>query len=142
MNNVILMGRLVKDPELRHTASNIPVSSFTLAVDRSYTNKDGQRETDFINIVAWRGTAEFTSRYFKKGMRVAINGRIQTRSWDDKEGRRRYTTEVVAREAYFADSKKDFSNTNNNSFDTNENSDISKDVEGFMPIEADDDLPF
>ena len=102
LNKVILMGRLTKDPELRHTTSDKPVASFTLAVDRGY--KKG--EVDFINCVAWRGTAEFVSKWFTKGQLVAVSGRLSTRTYKDKDGNNRTVTEVVADEAYFAESKR------------------------------------
>ena len=104
LNIAILMGRLTAYPELRHTQSNIPVTSFTLAVDRTF----GQdKQTDFLDIVAWRNTAEFVSKWFRKGMLVAVSGRIQTRTWEDKQGNKRKSVEVVADEAFFAESKKD-----------------------------------
>ncbi len=104
LNKAILMGRLTADPEPRHTQSNIPVTSFTLAVDRTF----GQdKQTDFLDIVAWRNTAEFVSKWFRKGMLVAVSGRIQTRTWEDKQGNKRKSVEVVADEAFFAESKKD-----------------------------------
>ena len=102
LNQVALLGRLTKDPELRHTTSDKPVASFTLAVDRGY--KKG--EVDFINCVAWRGTAEFVSKWFTKGQLVAVSGRLSTRTYKDKDGNTRTVTEVVADEAYFADSKR------------------------------------
>lgn len=107
MNKTILIGRLTKEPELKTTASNISICNFTLAIDRRYTNAMGERETDFIPIVTWRKTAEFAAQYFKKGMRVAVVGYIQTRSWDDAEGKRHYATEVVADELEFADAKRE-----------------------------------
>lgn len=106
MNKVILMGRLVRDPELRTTQSNIAVCTFTLAVDRRFKNANGERQADFIQIVAWRQQAEFASRYFKQGSRMAVVGSLQTRTWDDAQGNKRYTTEVQAEEVYFADSKR------------------------------------
>lgn len=106
MNKAILIGRLTKDPELKTTASNISVCNFTLAVDRRFSNAQGQREADFLPIVAWRKTAEFAANYFRKGMRVAVCGSIQTRYWDDDEGKRHYMTEIVADELEFADGKK------------------------------------
>lgn len=106
MNKVILLGRLTKDVETRYTQStNIQVSSFTLAVNRRFA-KEGEQQADFINIVAWNKTAEFCSKYFRKGQQVAVVGRIQTRTWDDDQGQKHYVTEVVAEEVYFADTKK------------------------------------
>lgn len=106
MNKAILMGRLTRDPELRNTQSNIPVCTFTLAVDRRFKNANGERQADFIQIVAWRQQAEFASKYFRQGSKMVVVGSIQTRNWDDAEGRRHYATEVVAEEIYFAESKK------------------------------------
>ncbi len=105
MNKAILMGRLTRDPELRMTGNQIPVCSFTLAVDRRFKNASGERQADFIPVVAWRQQAEFASRYFRKGSRMAVVGSIQTRNWDDQEGKRHYATEVIADEIHFADSK-------------------------------------
>lgn len=106
MNKAILMGRLVRDPELRSTQSNIPVCTFTLAVDRRMKNANGERQADFIPIVAWRQSAEFASKYFRQGMRIVVVGSIQRRSWEDAEGRKRYETEVIADELHFAESKR------------------------------------
>ena len=107
MNKVILMGRLVADPELRHTQSNLPVTTFTLAVDRRFVPKGQERQTDFIDIVCWRTTAEFVSRYFGKGQRAAVVGSLQVRNWQDKQGNNRRSYEVVADEVHFADSKRE-----------------------------------
>lgn len=106
MNKVILMGRLTRDPEVRYTTSNVLVASFSLATNRRF-KKEGQPDADFINIVAWDKTGEFCSKYFKKGQQVGLVGRIQSRSYDDKDGKKVYVTEVVAEEAYFADSRKE-----------------------------------
>lgn len=116
MNKAILMGRLTKDPETKYTQSNKQVTNFTLAVNRRFA-KEGQPNADFINIVSWNKTAEFVSKYFKKGQQVAVIGNIQTRNYDDDKGVKHYITEVIAEEVYFADSKKEDSNaTNNNEF--------------------------
>ena len=104
MNQVTLMGRLTRDPELRHTQSGIPVASFSLAVDRRFGSKEN-RETDFIDIVAWRHTAEFVSKYFTKGRMCAVSGSLQIRQWQDKEGNNRRTAEVIAEQIYFAGDK-------------------------------------
>lgn len=104
LNTVHLMGRLVADPELRRTQSGIPVCSFRIAVDRDFLNS-GTRETDFFDIVSWRGTAEFVSRYFAKGRMAVVDGRLQTRSWVDREGRNRVSVETVAESVYFGDSR-------------------------------------
>lgn len=109
LNHIVLMGRLTRDPELRRTGSGIPVASFSLAVDRDFgSNREtGEKETDFIDIVAWRNTAEFVSRYFTKGRMAVVSGRLQIRAWTDKEGNKRRTAEVVADNVYFGDSKRD-----------------------------------
>ncbi|MFA5558671.1 MAG: single-stranded DNA-binding protein [Methanofastidiosum sp.] len=106
MNNVCLVGRLTKDPELRHTANDTAVCNFTLAVDRRFKS-EGQPKADFINIVAWSKFAEFVGKYFVKGLQVSVVGRIQTRSWEGEDGKRRYATEVVAEQLGFADAKRD-----------------------------------
>lgn len=105
MNKVILIGRLTKDPELRYTASNVANCMFTIAVDRRYKSENGPT-ADFIPVVAWRQTAEFISKYFSKGSKIAVTGSIQTRNWDDTEGKRHYVTEVVIDDAEFVDSKR------------------------------------
>lgn len=105
MNRVILIGRLTRDPELRYTSSNIATASFSLAVDRNFTNQNGEREADFINIVVWRKQAENCKNYLTKGSQVAIEGRIQTRSYDGQDGQKRYVTEVVADNVQFLGSR-------------------------------------
>lgn len=105
LNKVVLAGRLTADPELKQTTSGISVVSFTIAVNRKYSKE--QQQTDFISVIAWRQTAEFISRYFKKGSAICITGAIQTRSWQDQQGQKRYATDVVADEAMFVDSKSD-----------------------------------
>ena len=111
LNKIVLMGRLTRDPELRRTQSGTAVASFTLAVDRDYKPQDGERETDFIDIVAWRGTGEFVSKYFSKGRMAVVEGRLQVRDWTDKDGNKRRSTEVVADNVYFGDSKRPESGT-------------------------------
>ena len=111
LNHIILMGRLTRDPELRRTGSGVAVASFTLAVDRDFGNKEtGEKETDFIDIVTWRNTAEFVSRYFSKGRMAVVSGRLQIRNWTDKEGGKRRSAEVVADNVYFGDSKREGDN--------------------------------
>lgn len=147
LNKVVLAGRLTADPELKQTTSGISVTSFTLAVNRKYAKDQEQQQTDFINIVAWRQTAEFISRYFKKGSALCITGAIQTRSWQDQQGQKRYATEVIADEAMFVDSKSDNQPAANGSFIPG--------TTGYVPdayaptaapkfeeINPDDDLPF
>lgn len=113
LNHITIMGRLTRDPELRRTGSGVAVAGFTLAVDRDFSGKDGgEKETDFIDCVAWRQTGEFVSKYFTKGRMAVVSGRLQIRSWTDKEGNKRRSAEVVADQVYFADSKKEESNGN------------------------------
>lgn len=102
LNNVTIMGRLTRDPELRYTQSNTPVASFTLAVDRDF----GDKQTDFIDCVAWRGTGEFVDKYFSKGIMAIVSGRLQIRSWTDDNGNKRRSAEVVAEHVYFGESKR------------------------------------
>lgn len=105
MNKVILMGRLTRDPELRQTPNGVSVARFSIAVNRRFAGRDAQQTADFINCVAWRQTGEFICRYFQKGSMIAVVGSIQTSSWDDKDGKRQYSTEVVVDEAYFTGSR-------------------------------------
>ena len=108
LNKIFIMGRLTRDPELRHTQTGTAVASFTLAVDRDFKDKStGERGTDFINVVAWRQTGEFVSRYFTKGRMAVVEGRLQMRDWTDKDGNKRTAAEVVADNVYFGDSKRD-----------------------------------
>ena len=108
LNRIIIMGRLVRDPELRTTQSGTPVTSFTLAVDRDFKSREsGEKSTDFIDVVAWRQTAEFVCKYFAKGRMAVAEGRLQIREWKDKDGNNRRTAEVVAENVYFGDSKRD-----------------------------------
>ncbi len=108
LNHIVIMGRLARDPELRHTTNNTPVASFRLAVDRDFRDKaTGERMTDWIDVVAWRSTAEFVSHYFTKGRMAVVEGRLQVRSWTDKNGQPRTTAEVVADNVYFGDSRRE-----------------------------------
>ena len=108
LNHIVIMGRLARDPELRHTQSGTPVASFRLAVDRDFKDKNtGERGTDWIDVVAWRATGEFVSRYFTKGRMAVVEGRLQMRDWTDKEGNKRRSAEVVADNVYFGDSRRD-----------------------------------
>lgn len=150
LNNVVLMGRLTADPELRHTPNDIPVTTFTLAVNRSFAKAGSDRATDFIDIVAWRNTAEFVSRYFNKGQLVAVEGSIQTRTYQDKEGKNRKVFEVIANNVHFAEAKRDgisnSSNASNNNSNFNSenfgNSFENGSVDDFKEVPMDDDLPF
>lgn len=133
------MGRLTKDPDLRYTSgNNTAVASFTLAVNRRFA-QDGQPKADFINIVAWNKTAEFVGKYFVKGQQVAVVGRIQTRTWEDNEGKKHYVTEVVAEETFFTGTKQN--NNPSGSMSKNENTSSS---DGYYPMDGseDDELPF
>ena len=107
LNKIIIMGRLTRDPELRRTASSTAVTGFTLAVDRDFKSQNGEKSTDFIDVVAWRNTAEFLSKYFTKGRMAIVEGRLQIRPWTDKDGNNRRSAEVVADNIYFGDSKRD-----------------------------------
>ena len=149
INNVVLMGRLVATPELRNTQTGLAVTSFSLAVERSYARQGEQRQTDFINCVAWRNTAEFISRYFQKGSMIAVTGSIHTRNYEDKNGNKRTAVEVLVDQASFCGSKAETGTGNNNynqsysapaqpaapSFSTGSDGD-------FEEISGDDDLPF
>lgn len=132
LNKVIIMGRLTRDPELRRTQSGTAVTSFTLAVDRDFKSQSGEKETDFIDVVAWRNTGEFAAKYLAKGRMVAVEGRIQVRDWQDKDGNRRKSVEVVADNVYFGDSKRDSKPQESRTVDEPE----------FDEIEDDGDLPF
>ena len=113
LNHIVIMGRLTRDPELRRTGTGTAVASFTVAVDRDFgKNENGEKETDFIDCVAWRQTGEFVSKYFTKGRMAVVSGRLQIRNWTDKEGNKRRTAEVVADNVYFGDSKRDGDSAN------------------------------
>ena len=132
LNSVIIMGRLTRDPELRRTQSGTAVTSFTMAVDRDFKSQSGEKETDFIDVVAWRNTGEFAAKYLAKGRMAAVEGRIQVRDWQDKDGNRRKSVEVVADNVYFAYSKRDSKPQESRTVDDQE----------FDEIEDDGDLPF
>lgn len=139
LNTISLMGRLTRDPELRQTGSGKSVASFALAVDRDFKNPDGNKETDFIEIVAWGKTAEFVSKYFSKGLLAVISGRLQLRPWTDKDGNKRISAEVVADSVYFGERRKEQTNTQH--FDL-EKIDPGA-TSGFEMLEDNDDpLPF
>lgn len=136
-NKAIIIGRLTGDPELKKTPNDVSVSSFTVAVDRPY-RKDGEKKADFLNVVAWRQTADFVTKYFSKGNAIGVEGSIQTRSYTDKENNKRYVVEVVADNVFFVESK---SNS-----DKKANAETPKaatpDAEDFQTVEDDEDLPF
>lgn len=135
LNNVVLMGRLTRDPEIRTTPSYVTVAAFTLAVGRDFSRIAEQKQTDFINIVTFRKTAEFVSKYFKKGQQVCVLGRIQTRSWEGPDGKKRFATDIVAEKCYFEEPKNGGSGMRGN--------EDSTPVDGFAPpFDDDDNLPF
>jgi single-strand DNA-binding protein len=142
LNVAVLMGRLVSDPELRHTSNDVAVCSFTLAVDRAFQKSGQDRKADFIDIVAWRSTAEFAAKYFRKGQLVAIQGSIQTRSYTDKDGNKRKAFEVVADNVHFAESKKENVGNSHVTPDNGRDKDYPQDDGDFEEIPTDDDLPF
>lgn len=149
INSVVLMGRITADPEMKQTTSGVSVTSFTLAVDRKYT-REGAAQTDFIPVIAWRGTAEFICRNFSKGAMMIVEGEIQTRSWTDGQGRKQYKTEVVASEASFGETKR-ISNGSNATISERDAQGAASPSYGyashaaspsFETMSADDDLPF
>ena len=147
LNVVALVGRLTVDPELRHTPNSIPVTSFNIAVGRSFARSGEERQTDFIDVVAWRNTAEFVAKYFKKGQLIAVEGSIQTRSYQDKDGNRRKAVEVLANNVHFVESKKDSSNPTAQFEDSSKPEGQSVAYESgndsdFQEIQSDEDLPF
>lgn len=133
VNKVIMMGRLTKDPELRYTSNDKAVCNFTIAVKRKFA-KEGEQQVDFVPVVAWNKLGEFCGKYFQKGRQVAVTGRLQTRNWDDNEGKKHYVTEIVAEEAFFADSKMESRKDNVG--------DAAEPTDGFYPLDVDDELPF
>lgn len=142
LNRVCLLGRLVADPELRTTSSGISVTSFTVAVNRAYVKSGAEREADFIDVVAWRNTAEFVCKYFHKGQLVALEGSLQTRTYTDRDGNKRKAVEVVADNVYFAEPKRDGYSQPNDSFQAPAPSFSSGSSSDFEEIAGDDDLPF
>ena len=140
LNKIIIMGRLTRDPELRRTGSGTAVTSFSLACDRDFKSQSGEKETDFIEVVAWKNTAEFVSKYFSKGRMAVVEGRLQIRDWTDKAGSKRTTAEVVADNVYFADSKRSESNDNQKE---NFNALSGRLNDDFVPAsEEDGEIPF
>ena len=148
LNTAIFMGRLTADPELRHTSSDTAVTSFTVAADRSYVKTGAERQADFIDVVAWRSTAEFICKYFKKGQLIAIQGSIQTRSYEDKNGNKRKAVEVVADSVHFAEPKRDSAASGStyhsrpDSMEPAAPAYSNGSVGDFEEIPSDDDLPF
>ena len=140
LNKVVIMGRFTKDPELRRTGSGTAVTSFSLACDRDFKSQSGDKETDFIEVVAWKNTAEFVSKYFSKGRMAVVEGRLQIRDWTDKDGGKRRSAEVVAENVYFADSKRSESNDNQKE---NFNALSGRLSDDFVPIsEEGGEIPF
>ena len=139
MNKVILIGRLTRDPDVKNTTSGKTVASFTLAVDRRFKNKDGQKEADFVPIVVWGKQAEIVQQYLSKGSQIGISGRLQVRSYDDKEGQRRYATEVIAEEVNFIGGNK---NHGNNQSHAAEGPPLNLDDDFHLMADSDDDIPF
>ncbi|MCI9576669.1 MAG: single-stranded DNA-binding protein [Clostridiales bacterium] len=152
LNVAIVMGRLVADPELRHTPNDIAVTSFTVAVDRSYVKSGTERQADFIDVVAWRSTADFVCKYFRKGQAIVVQGSIQTRTYTDSQGNKRKAVEIVADNVHFAESKRDSSAATTGgayvppsrpeAAPTPAPAYTSGDTGDFEEILADDDLPF
>lgn len=146
LNKVILMGRITKDIELKYTQSNTAVCSFSVAVERNFARQGEERQTDFINVVAWRQQAEFVSKYFGKGRMINVVGTLQTRSWDDQNGQRHYATEVIAEEINFCGEPKQGGESgarNAQSFQPQPSFGAQQpEISGFQPIDIDDDLPF
>ena len=142
MSKIMLIGRLTKDPELRYTQSGSAVASFTLAVNRRFANQNGEREADFINCVAWQKSAEFVANYFKKGQQMALEGRLQVRSYDGNDGQRRWVTEVVAEQIEFVGSKNDNAGSGRQDYQNNNASAGSSLGLGEEIVFDDNDLPF
>lgn len=141
LNKIFIMGRLTRDPELRRTQNGTAVAGFALAVDRDYKNADGTKETDFIEVVAWRSSAEFVSKYFTKGRMAIVEGRLQIRDWTDKDGNKRRNAEVVADNVYFGDSKKEGDSSGGYKA-AGKAVDVEPDTEDFAEVEDEEDWPF
>ena len=141
LNKIFIMGRLTRDPELRRTQNGTAVAGFALAVDRDYKNADGTKDTDFVDVVAWRSTAEFAAKYFAKGRMAVVEGRLQIRNWQDKDGNKRRSAEVVADNVYFGDNKKEGDSSGGYKA-AGKAVDVEPDTEDFAEVEDDEDLPF
>ena len=147
-NKVILGGRLTADPELKQTQSGIPVVSFSIAVNRRYQSKDAPQQTDFFNVTAWRATAEFVSKYFRKGSSICVTGSIQNRTWTDQQGQKRYATDIVADEVMFVDSRQESSGApaapqyTPDAYSAPSFSTPAASAPRFEEVKTDDDLPF
>lgn len=141
LNKIFIMGRLTRDPELRRTQNGTAVAGFALAVDRDFKNADGTKETDFIDCVVWRQTAEFVSKYFTKGRMAVVEGRLQIRDWQDKDGNKRRNAEVVADNVYFGDSKKEGDSSGGYKA-AGKAVDVEPDTGDFAEVEDEEDWPF
>ena len=149
LNKIFIMGRLTRDPELRRTQNGTAVAGFALAVDRDYKNADGTKDTDFIEVVAWRSSAEFVSKYFAKGRMAIVEGRLQIRDWQDKDGNKRRSAEVVADNVYFGDSKKE-GDSSGGSYGGSSGGykaagkavDVEPEAGDFAEVEDEEDCPF
>lgn len=143
LNHIVIMGRLTRDPDLRYTQSQLPVVSFTPAVDRDFSGKDGsEKQTDFIDCVAWRSTAEFVSKYFTKGSMAAVSGRLQLRDWTDREGSKRRSAEVIVDNIYFGGSKKDNSAASQSAPQQSHSAPAYEQSRFVEMDDGDEDLPF
>ena len=143
LNHIVIMGRLTRDPDLRYTQSQLPVVSFTLAVDRDFSGKDGgEKQTDFIDCVAWRSTAEFVSKYFTKGSMAAVSGRLQLRDWTDREGGKRRSAEVIVDNIYFGGNKKDNSAASQNAPQQSHSAPAYEQSRFVEMDDGDEELPF
>lgn len=141
LNKIFIMGRLTRDPELRRTQNGTAVAGFALAVDRDFKNADGTKETDFVEVVAWRSSAEFVSKYFTKGRMAIVDGRLQIRDWTDKNGNKRCNAEVVADNVYFGDSKKEGDSSGGYKA-AGKAVDVEPGEGEFAEVEDEEDLPF
>lgn len=141
LNKIFIMGRVTRDPELRRTQNGTAVTSFTMAVDRDFKNADGTKDTDFIDVVAWRNTAEFVSKYFGKGRMAVVEGRLQLRDWTDKDGNKRRNAEVLADNIYFGDSKNE-GNSSGGYKAAGKAVDVEPEAGDFAEVEDDGDIPF
>ena len=135
LNHIVIMGRMTRDPELRRTGSGIAVTGFTLAVDRDFSNKEsGEKETDFIDCIAWRNTGEFVAKYFKKGSMTVVSGKLQIRTWTDKDGNKRRSAEVIADNVYFGEAKKSESYSTGEPSGPAQDYEIIEDEDGKLPF--------
>ena len=143
LNKIIIMGRLTRDPELKHTDSGIAVTSFSIACDRDFKNQAGEKECDFINVQAWRSTAEFVCKYFSKGRMAVVEGRLQTRKYQGRDGSTKYATEIVANNVYFGDSKPDGNSGGTSGGYSTAGNGVGVSADGFDEVgDEDGELPF